>query len=252
MNNLRLLIVDDEPLIRRGIRTGVARMPGVEVIGECSNGRDAVECILAERPDVVLLDVQMSGLNGLEVVRRVGVERMPLVIFVTAYDEYAVQAFEINAVDYLLKPFDEERLERSVTRARERLAGRDPGALRRQLEALLDAGRPRYPARFVVRNGDRHEFVAVESVEWIEAANNYVVLHCGAKEHLVGETLTVLEGRLDPERFLRVHRGRILNLSRVVAVHSIAGGVFELELRSGLRLSTGRQYRQPVQALLKR
>jgi len=248
--SLRLLIVDDEPLIRSGIRHGLARVAGIEIAGECGNGREAVERILAERPDLVLLDVQMPGMSGLEVVRRIGPERMPLVIFVTAYDEYAVKAFELNAVDYLLKPFDEERLERAVLRARERLQVRDDAALRRQFEALLEASRAALPPRIVVKNGDRHEFVAVESIEWVEAANNYVLLHCGGKTHVLNETLTAMEGRLDPNRFLRVHRGRIVNTARIVAVHSIVGGVFELEMKGGVRLTTGRQYRQAVQELL--
>jgi two-component system LytT family response regulator len=250
MSNLRLLIVDDEPLIRSGIRAGLARLPDVEVVGECENGNDAIEAILSRQPDLVLLDVQMPDCSGLEVVRRVGPDRMPLVVFVTAYDEYAVKAFEMNAVDYLLKPFDEERLERSVERARERLALRDRAALSRQLHALVEAQRRAYAPRIVVRNGDRHEFVAVDSIDWIEAANNYVLLHCGPKTHLMSETLTAMETRLDPQRFVRIHRGRMVNVSRILAVHSLAGGSFELEMKSGIRLSTGRQFRGAVQALL--
>ncbi len=252
MNNLRVLIVDDEPLIREGVRACVERMTGVEVAGECGNGLDAIRSIQSDRPDLVLLDVQMPDASGLEVVRRVGPERMPLVIFVTAYDEYAVKAFEMNAVDYLLKPFDEDRLERAVLRARERLAGSDQSALRQQLQALLDANRRTYAPRIVVKNGDRHEFVQVEAIEWFEAANNYVVLHCGTKTHLVAETLTAMEQRLDPERFLRVHRGRIVNTARIGVVHSLPGGAYELEMKSGVRLSTGRQYKAAVQALLGR
>jgi two-component system LytT family response regulator len=250
MSNLRLLIVDDEPLIRSGIRGVLARLPDVEVVGECENGNEAIEAILSRQPDLVLLDVQMPDSSGLDVVRRVGPERMPLVVFVTAYDEYAVKAFEMNAVDYLLKPFDEERLERSVERARERLALRDRAALSRQLQALVEMQRRAYAPRIVVRNGDRHEFVAVESIDWIEAANNYVLLHCGPKTHLMSETLTAMEARLDPERFVRIHRGRMVNVSRILAVHSLAGGSFELEMKSGIRLSTGRQFRGAVQALL--
>jgi two-component system LytT family response regulator len=252
MNSLRLLIVDDEPLIRSGIRAGLARLPGVEIAGECGNGREAIDLILTLHPDVVLLDVQMPDCSGLEVIRRVGPERMPLVIFVTAYDEYAVKAFEMNAVDYLLKPFDEERLEQSVNRARDRLAGHDQAALRQQLQALLEDNRRVFPPRIVVKNGDRHEFVSVDAVEWIEAANNYVVLHCGPKVHLVAETLTAMEKRLDPERFVRIHRGKIVNVSRISVVHSLVGGAFELEMKSGTRLSTGRQFKGSVQALLGR
>lgn len=252
MSDLRLLIVDDEPLIRSGIRAGLSRLADVEIAGECASGREAIDAILSLRPDVVLLDVQMPDASGLEVVRRVGPERMPLVVFVTAYDEYAVKAFEMNAVDYLLKPFDEERLELAVRRARERLAGRDQAALHRQLQTLLDSSQRAFPERIVVKNGDRHEFVSIDSIEWIEAANNYVLLHCGSKSHLVSETLTAMEKRLDPARFIRIHRGKIVNVSRISVVHSIVGGAFELEMKSGTRLSTGRQFKGSVQALLGR
>jgi two-component system LytT family response regulator len=250
VNKLQVLIVDDEPLIRLGIRTGLARIGGVEIAGECENGAQAVAAILSGKAEVVLLDVQMPGLSGLDVVRQVGPERMPLVIFVTAYDEYAVKAFEMNAVDYLLKPFDEERLRRGIERARERVAGRDQAVLVEQLRALIDRKPNPWPRRFVVKNGDRYDFVATESIDWIESANNYVQLHCGDRAHLLGETLSGMEKKLDPEKFLRVHRCRIVNVSRVTAFHPMLNGAWVLELRDGARIATGRQYRQVIQKLM--
>lgn len=251
MRTLRLLIVDDEPLIRLGIRQAVAGVEGLEVAGECGSGDEAVDAIASDAPDLVLLDVQMPGGSGLDVVRRVGPERMPPVVFVTAFDEYAVQAFEVNAVDYVLKPFDAERLLQAIDRARTRIAARTDDTLGERLQALLDARDRRPPDRLVVRSGERFEFVPLDAIDWIEAADNYVQLHCGPKRHLLGETLTSLERRLDARRFLRVHRSRMVNTSRIVAVHVLVGGTYELELRGGLRLTTGRLYRNAVQHLIR-
>src|SRR5262249_9597382 len=186
MNKLRVLIVDDEPLIRSGIRLGLSALDDVEIAEECGSGSEAVDAILSRPPDLVLLDVQMQDCTGLEVVRRVGPERMPSVIFITAFEAYAVNAFELNAVDYLLKPFDEERLRNSIQRARERIAGQKQSSMVEQLQALLDGKRQaaeRPVDRIVVRNGERFDFVPVESIDWIESANNYVQLHCGSKEY---------------------------------------------------------------------
>jgi two-component system LytT family response regulator len=280
MRALRVLIADDEPLIRLGIRRALDTMPGVAVSGECGTVADAVAAIAAEAPDLVVLDVQMPGGTGLDVVRALGPSRMPAVIFVTAFDAYAVQAFEVNAVDYVLKPFDPERLQQAVERARARLDVADSAgaqanalALAERLQALLAAhdaaAQPsRAPAgptgsgpasaeqeppvdRLVVRSAERFDLVPVDSIDWIEAADNYVRLHCGRARHVLGETLTSLERRLDRRRFLRIHRSRMVNRSRVVAVHVLLGGTYELELRDGTRVSSGRNYRDTVQKLLR-
>jgi len=252
MTKLRLLIVDDEPLIRSGLRSELAKFAEVEVVGECEDGRGAITQIAALRPDVVLLDVQMADCTGLDVVRAIPADTMPMVIFITAYDEYAVKAFELNAVDYLLKPFDDQRLRKSIERACERRKDKSQEALTHQIQALLDTTGHRWTERFVVRDGERFEFVAVESLDWVESANNYVQLHCGAKTHLMLETLSRLEQKLDPHKFVRVHRGRIVNVSRIRAAHVMLNGVYELELHGGLRLSTGRQFKDAVQSLLRK
>jgi two-component system LytT family response regulator len=251
MRTLRLLIVDDEPLIRQGIRDTAAAIAGIEIAGECGSGDEAIQAIPWKAPDLVLLDVQMPGCTGLEVVRRIGPDRMPAVIFVTAFDEYAVEAFDVNAVDYLLKPFDAERLERAIERARGRISAQTGGELTERLRALLAGRDQRWPDRLVVRNGERFEVVPLDGIDWIESADNYVQLHCGSKQHLLGETMTNLERRLDPGRFLRVHRSRMVNTSRIVAVYALAGGAYELELSSGIRLTTGRQYREAVQQIIR-
>jgi two-component system LytT family response regulator len=244
-----LLIVDDEPLIRLGIRNDLSGVSSVEVAGESGCVAEAVEAIRSNRFELVLLDVQLPDGTGFDVVREIGPERMPAVIFVTAYDKYAIQAFEINAVDYLLKPFDESRLRESLERARERLLR--PSILIRQLEGLIEARENQWPKTLVVRNGERFDFVPVDSIDWIESANNYTLLHCRSNDHVYGENLTALERRLEPEKFLRVHRCHMVQVSRIGAVHSIAGGVFELELRGGARVKTGRQYSEGVRKLLK-
>jgi two-component system, LytTR family, response regulator len=259
---LRVLIADDEPLIRLGIRRALEAMPDVVVAGECGTVADAVAAVGRESPDLVVLDVQMPGGTGLDVVRALGPSRMPAVVFVTAFDAYAVQAFEVNAVDYVLKPFDPERLQHAVERARARLEGQGTHALAERLQALLAAHdapagpagpEPKSPAidRLVVRGPERFDLVPVDSIDWIEAADNYVHLHCGRARHVLGETLSSLERRLDPRRFLRIHRSRMVNRSRVVAVHVLLGGTYELELRDGTRVSSGRNYRDTVQKLLR-
>lgn len=251
MNELRLLIVDDESLIRAGIRNGLAEVEGIEILGECESGAQAIDSISSKRPDLVLLDVQMHDCTGLDVVEHIGPERMPPVIFVTAYDEYAVKAFELNAVDYLLKPFDEERLRRSIQRARERISSQREGALSAQLQALLESREKHWPERIVVRNGERFDFVPVASIDWVESADNYVQLHCGQRQFLLGETLSSLESRLNPGKFARIHRGRMINLARVIAVHPMFNGTYEVELSGGLRLASGRQYKTRILSILK-
>ena len=252
MNKLRLLVVDDESLIRKGLRNALSTFSDVEIVGECSSGQDAIQAISAKPPDLVLLDVQMPDCSGLDVVRAVGPKHMPPVIFVTAYDDYAVSAFELNAVDYILKPFDEARLRDSIDRARKRMSEVNQATLSERLEAVLESQSQKWAERLVIRNGERDEFVPTESIDWVESANNYVQLHCGSKQYLLGETLTSLEARLDPAKFARVHRGRIVNTKRILAVHPLFSGTYEMELLGGVRISTGRQYKEVVQNLIHR
>ncbi len=249
MNTLRLLIVDDEPLIRTGIRNDLAELQWVQVVCESASVMEAVDDIRTNEIDLVLLDVQLPDGTGFDVIREIGPQRMPAVIFVTAYDRYAIQAFEVNAVDYLLKPFDETKLRESIERARDRFSPRS--LLISQLEALIDTHEAKRLSRIVVRNGARYDFVPVASIDWIESANNYTVLHCRSVDHISGVNLTTLEHRLDPGQFIRVHRRYIVNTGRILAAHAIAGSIFELELIGGIRVKTGRQYGEKVRELLK-
>ena len=249
MSDMRLLIVDDEPLIRLGMRAALGEMTGVTVLGECGTGADAIQAIASSAVDLVLLDVQLPDCTGLEVVSHFGPEHMPMVIFVTAYDEYAVRAFELNAVDYLLKPFDGERLRSSIERARRRLDAEDPTALVRQLHALIELNDRDRSERIVVRQSDRYDFVTVESIDRIESASNFVQLYCGSQTYLVSDTMNNMERKLSPKRFMRIHRQHILNVERIVAIHPIVNGCYEIELRNGVRIASGRQYKGAIQAL---
>jgi two-component system LytT family response regulator len=251
MKPLRLLIVDDEPLIRTGIRNGLLNVGDIDIAGECSSVTEAIEAISSTQIDLVLLDVQLHDDTGLDVVERIGVERMPAVIFITAYDEYAVKAFEHNAVDYLLKPFDDQRLAQSLERARIRIAAKKQTLVAEQLQTLIDTRAQRWPERIAVKQGERFDLVPVDSIDWIESADNYVQLNCGSKQYLLNESLTHLEDRLNPAKFLRVHRCRIVNLSRVLAIHPLMSGTYEMELRSGHRFASGRNYKDAVQALFR-
>ncbi len=244
------LIVDDEPLARALLRSLLGQDPECVRIDEASNGAVAVERITAERPDLVLLDVQMPELDGLGVVAAVGAERMPATLFVTAHDEHAIAAFEMNAVDYVLKPVTEERFHQALARARARLRLDADGESRRVAELLEQLAAPqRHVRRIAVKESGRTVFVDVDEIDWIGAAENYVELHVGRQRHLLHVPLSTLERSLDPARFLRVHRSTIVQVSRVASLVPGLHGEFELVLRDGTRLNSGRTYADRLRAL---
>jgi two-component system LytT family response regulator len=246
---IRTLIVDDEPLARQRLRKLLEAEPDIEVIGECPDGESAVTAIVEHRPDLVFLDVQMPDLDGFGVLEAVGAEEMPTVIFVTAYDHYALRAFEVHALDYLLKPFDRERFDKALGRARAHLGRDRPGEVHEQLQALLADVRPERKAseRLVIKSSSRVFFLRVEEIDWIEAAGNYLKLHVGDETHLLRETMNSLEGRLDPDRFLRVHRSTIVNIERVQELQPWFHGDYLVILRDGTQLTLSRSYRQKLQ-----
>jgi two-component system LytT family response regulator len=247
--SLRILIVDDEPLAREGIKL----MFGSDSqVMEARNGREAVTKIRDEKPDLVLLDVQMPRMDGFGVVGAVGADKMPAVIFVTAHDQYAIRAFEISAVDYLLKPVTEERFRIAFERARRRLGAARGDEPTRQLLTVLDAiANPRrYLSRLAVRSGDRTIFLTIDDVEWIEAAQNYIRVHTGQATHLLHVPMNTLETSLDPERFVRIHRSHIVNLQRIKQLWALAHGQYVLELSSGERLQSGRTYGEKLRTCL--
>ncbi len=249
---IRVLIVDDEPIIRRGLRNQLTNRDNYEVIGECCNGRSAIEKIDEWKPDLVFLDVQMPEVDGFGVIREIGAENMPAVVFITAYDEYAVRAFDVNALDYLLKPFDEDRLQRCLVRVEQRLAEPRAGSALVQQLASLVAGqvKPRIADRLAIRNSDRITLLQTDEIDWIEAADNYVEIHVGKQVHLMRETLSNLEQRLQPHRFLRIHRSRLVNADRIKEMHPLFHGEYELVLHDGTRLTSSRHYREVLQSLL--
>ena len=249
---MKVLIADDEPLARQGLRMMVSGEPRVAAISEARNGREAVAAIRDDRPDLVLLDVQMPRMDGFDVVEAVGAERMPGVIFVTAHDQYAVRAFEISAVDYLLKPVTAERFQTAFARATSRLQAPAADDSARQMITMLDAMAhpPRRLSRFAIRSAERTIFVPVQAVDWIEASQNYVCLHVGEARHLVHVSMNSLEAALDPDCFLRVHRSHIVNLARIRQVWSLVRGQHVIELASGARVPSGRTYGDRLRDLL--
>lgn len=243
---IRALIVDDEPPARRRLRALLDEENDIEVIGEVGDGRSAVERIVAARPDLLFLDIQIPELSGMDVVETIGVDAMPAVIFVTAFDEYAVRAFDLAAVDYLLKPFDQARFRRAVARARQQLHHPDVTAAR--LTRILDRWRATHqPARLPVKQRGRIQMVALADLDYITSSGSYVRLHIGAQSHLIRERISTLEDRLDPARFARVHRSLIVNIERVRELEPLYRGEYVIWLENGTRLLTGRTYRARVQ-----
>ena len=227
---IRALIVDDEPLARRGIRLRLAEHTGIDVVGEAEDGPAAVRMITALLPDLVFLDVQMPGMSGFDVLAEVAEIHLPVIVFVTAYDQYAVHAFEVRAIDYLLKPIAKDRFDEALRRARRELAeGARPAA------DLLTT-------RLTVRKGDRYLLVKIEDIEWLEAAGNYVEVHARGGEYLIRATLASLERRLDPQRFVRIHRSTIVNVERVAEIRSDAHGDFDVTLAGGKVLRMTRNF----------
>ena len=249
---LSVLVVDDEPIAREGLKLLLGRQPQVESVWEARNGREAIAFIRDKKPNLVLLDVQMPRTDGFAVVHAVGAERMPPIIFVTAHDQYAIQAFEIAAIDYLLKPVTEERFGLAFKRAVGRLQDVPHEDATRQLMAMLDAiaNPPRQLERFAVRSGENTLFVPISEVDWIEADQNYVRLHAGPATHLLHVPMNTLEGVLDSNRFLRIHRSHIVNIRRIAQLWSIAHGQYAIELKSGQRLQSGRTYNERIRRAL--
>lgn len=248
------LIVDDEPLAREGLRQLLARDPEFGPVHLARGGREAVELIRRLEPELVLLDVQMPELDGLGVIAELGAERLPAVVFVTAHDQYALAAFELAAIDYLLKPVTAARFAQAMARAKARLGGPAEERAHRARELGEVASRSRLPERLAVRDGERVRFVPLDEIEWFQGAENYVELHLArapAETCLVQVTMSALERALDPARFARVHRSLIVQLARVSELRPISHGEYQLVMASGACLRTGRTYHERVKALLR-
>jgi two-component system LytT family response regulator len=252
MKKIKILIVDDEPLARERLANLLGPIEDIDIVGQCRDGEEAVTAIHDTTPDLVFLDIQMPNLSGFDVIDAVGAEAMPLVIFVTAYDQHALRAFQVRALDYLLKPFDRERFNEALQRARKQLERDETGDIGRRLLALVKDLRRDQPRsdRLVVKSGGRLFFLRADEIDWVEAAGNYVRLHVGNSSHLLRETMTSIESRLDPERFFRIHRCRIVNMDRIRELQPWLNGEYAVVLRTGERLTLSRGYREKLQERL--
>ena len=251
---IRALVVDDEKLARERVRDMLHGDSEIEVIGECANGREAVEALKKKSPDLVFLDVQMPGKNGLDVLDSLAPERMPVVIFVTAYDQYAVRAFEVHALDYLLKPFDQARFQKALERAKAQILSGQKGEIGQRIMSALEQikTKPEYLERLVVKTNGRVFFVKTSEIDWLEAEGNYVRLHSGKESYLLRETITSLESQLDPKVFMRVHRSAIVNINQIQELQPWFHGEYRVMLSGGIQLTLTRSYKDRLHDLLGR
>ena len=249
---MKALIVDDETLARDRIREMLKEHPEIEVIGEAKNGREAIDSIVNQNPDLVFLDVQMPDLSGFDVLQNLNVERLPLIIFVTAYDQHAIRAFDVHAVDYLTKPFDRKRFAEAVDQAKVFMkAAKQPDTARilRMLQELKTGAR--YRERFAIKNGETVFFVRAEDVDAIEAEGNYVCLNLGSASHLLRDTLNNIESQINPRMFVRIHRRTIVNINRVKELQTWARGEYRVVLFTGAHYTLSRGYRQQFESFIK-
>jgi two-component system LytT family response regulator len=247
----RTLIVDDEELARERLRQLLAAQPEIEIVGECADGHAAVAAIKTQLPDLVFLDIQMPELDGFAVLEATNVEPMPVIVFVTAYDKFALRAFEVHAVDYLLKPFDRERFESALRRALEQVKHRD-GAPRAEAQAavLTEMQAPAKPLeRVAIKSGGRIVVVKTADIAWIQSAHNYVEIHEDKQSHLLRENISSIETRLSPDKFVRISRSVIVNVDRVKELEPLFGGEYTVTLQNGQRLTLSRRYRHKLPQL---
>jgi two-component system, LytTR family, response regulator len=252
---IRVVIADDEPLARNRIRRLLSGEKDIEVVAESKNGKEVIAALEHHRPDLLFLDVEMPELDGFGVLEQVGADQMPVVIFVTAYDQYAVQAFETHALDYLLKPFDEDRFRKALQRARLQMERARSGEIATKLLAMLHDVRPQPSPpsdRLVIKTGGRVVFLKSEEIDWVEAAANYVRIHTGNDEFLMRETMNAFELKLDTRRFMRIHRSIIVNLEKIKELQPCNNGEYIVVLRTGKELSLSRSFRDRIQDYLRR
>lgn len=251
---IRALIADDEPLARERITRLLSSERDVQIVSQCRDGLEAVTSIKNSRPDLAFLDIEMPEIDGLGILREIPPDATPVIIFTTAYDHYAIQAFEAHALDYLLKPFDEDRFRRALQRARTHLENLRSKDLAERLLAALEEARPAAPEgdRLVIKSGGKVVFLKLEEIDWVEAAANYVHIHAGTEGYYLRETMNSFEARLDPSRFIRIHRSTIVNLAKIKELQPCNNGEFIVVLRNGKELSLSRGFRDRIQNFLQR
>ena len=243
---IRALIVDDEPLARERVKRFLKDERDLELLGECGNGSDAIKAIREKKPDLVFLDIQMPEKNGFDVIKGLDAKTLPNIVFITAYDQYALQAFEVHALDYLLKPFNRERFHQAVRRAKEQIESKRRGELDERLASLISSIAPdkKYLERLVVKSVGRVFFLKTSEIDWIEASGNYLKLHVGRDSHMIRETMNSIEAKLDPSQFMRIHRSTIVNIDRIKELHPMFSGDYSAILRDGTELALSRNYRE--------
>ena len=251
---LKTLIVDDEPLARERLRDLLSPEPEIELIGECSNGQEALVAIREQSPDLLFLDVQMPELDGFGVIAALQGEPMPAVIFVTAYDKFALKAFEVHAVDYLLKPFDRERFQKALSRALNQIKREQTEGLSQRLSNLLAELKPEPKSsdRLPIKVDGKVLFLKIDEIDWIEAADNYVHVHVGKDSHMIRETMSAIETKLSPKKFLRISRSAIVNIERVKELQPMFHGEYTVILHNGTRLTLSRTHREKLHQLMGR
>ena len=255
---IRTLIVDDEPLARRNLRVLLEKDPQIEIIEECRNGREAVKAINTLSPDLIFLDIQMPEMDGFDVLEHVGPEHIQAIIFVTAFDQYALKAFDVHALDYLLKPFDDERFAHALKRAKAQIEAHEINRLSKRLLALLEereserkVDQQDYLTRLMIKDSGRVRLLKVDEIDFVEADGNYAKLHVGRATHLLREKMNDLEGRLDPARFVRIHRSIIVNLDRIKEMHPHFNGDYIVVLDNGKQLRMSRTRREHLESRIK-
>ena len=259
MEKIRTVIVDDEPLARRNIRLLLEKDPEIEIVDECRNGREAVNALKNLIPELVFLDIQMPEMDGFDVLAAVGPEKIQAIIFVTAFDQYALKAFEVHALDYLLKPFDDARFKKALSQAKKQIEQRQINQISRKLLALLEdrehnlgAKKPdSYLSRLMIKLASRVVLLNVSEIDWIEADGNYAKLHVGKKSHLLREKMHDLEAQLDPKKFVRIHRSIIVNLERIKEMHPHFNGDYIVVLKDGSQLKLSRSRREHLEGVLR-
>ena len=268
-NKIRTLLVDDEPLALKGLRLRLENFEDVEIVGTASNGREAIKKVRAEKPDLVFLDIQMPGLDGFDVVKALANEELPIIIFATAFDKYAIQAFETHASDYLLKPVDEERLEQAIMKVREQISEHiaiEQNAKLIELIRSLDSppeielseiltsddisSKKQYESHFNIKDRGEITLVDVNTIEWIDAAGDYMCLHTSDKTHILRETMKNMDKRLDPDVYKRIHRSTIVNINMIEKLHPSSGGKYTLILKNGSEIQASRNYREALTQFL--
>ncbi|MDQ3799924.1 MAG: response regulator [Acidobacteriota bacterium] len=264
MRNIRVLIVDDEPLARRGIRRLLEREADFEIAGEAGNGQIAAAKIESEKPDLVFLDIQMPLVDGFSLVEKTGAKNLPEIVFVTAYDEHAIKAFEAGALDYVLKPIDPERFRKTLERVRRRVnsslpppqdSAIEPEIIDKLLRGLAKSktrnAPPAFLERIPVKEAGRVFFIGADEIDWVGACGNYIEIHAGREKHLLRETMDGIESKLNPNEFLRIRRSTIVRIEKIKELHPLFNGEFAVILRDGTELSSSRRYRKNLETILK-